>query len=324
MRNKKQKRNSPIATLIKNYVNKNSGKVSASREEIQRRFNWLDWKDQKKILTAFLDSGRSDREWAYGKVLDYWDESFMPKVKALWETYHEYKCSWSVIRYFPLEYIKEHISEFADERDYYFICLRLAKDNDYVIDRTKLTDRDYLAVLWHTGRTISDDEARDTLFSIIHDCCFADTFMPRLERVGEGRYDKVITPANYREVNLAIYYLLKLEKDNIVQQFEQWNDQVEEAINDSPEFKSIDRNDFFHDYEYDRRRVEIANLYAFQALDEKYKLPSDPTVKQIRQAMEENLEWSRIQREQPPHNHYQVSVPDFNNMDFDGEEPLPF
>lgn len=93
MRNKKQKRNSPIATLIKNYVNKNSGKVSVSREEIQRRFNWLDWKDQKRILTAFLDSGRSDREWAYGKVLDYWDESFMPKVKELWETYHEYKCS---------------------------------------------------------------------------------------------------------------------------------------------------------------------------------------------------------------------------------------
>ena len=324
MKYQRPKRNNPITKLIRNYVNKKSGKVSVSREEIKWRFDYLDWKDQKKILTAFMESGISDREWAYSKMLDNWDDSFQPKVKELWETYHEYKCSWSVIRYFPLEYIKEHISEFADERDYYFICLRLAKDNDYVIDRTKLTDRDYLAVLWHTGRIISDDEASDTLFSIIHDCCLADTFMPRLERVGEGRYDKVITPANYREVNLAIYYLLKLEKDNIVQQFEQWNDQVEEAINDSPEFKSIDRNDFFLDYEYDRRRVEIANLYAFQALDEKYKLPSDPTVKQMRQAMEQNLEWSRMQREQPLHNQYQTSAPDFNNMDFDGEEPLPF
>ena len=324
MKYQKPKRNNPITKLIRNYVNKKSGKVSVSREEIKWRFDYLDWKDQKKILTAFMESGISDREWAYSKMLDNWDDSFQPKVKELWETYHEYKCSWSVIRYFPLEYIKEHISEFADERDYYFICLRLAKDNDYIIDRTKLTDRDYLAVLWHTGRIISDDEASDTLFSIIHDCCLADTFMPRLERVGEGRYDKVITPANYREVNLAIYYLLKLEKDIIVQQFEQWNELVEDAINDSPEFKSIDRNDFFLDYEYDRRRVEIANLYAFQALNEKYKLPSDPTVKQMRQAMEQNLEWSRMQREQPPHNHHQVSVPDFNNMEFDGEEPLPF
>ena len=325
MKIKKPKRNTPIVTLIRNYVNKKSGKVSVSREEIKWRFDHLDWKDQKKILIAFLDSGISDREWAYSKMLDNWDESFLPKVKELWETYHEYKCSWSVIRYFPLNYIKEHIEEFTDERDYYFICLRLAKDKDYAIDRSKLSKKDYLAMLWHTGRTISDDDASDTLFGIIHDCCFADTFMSRLERVGEGRYDNVITPANFREVNLAIYYLLKLEKDNVVQQFEQWNEQVEDAINDSPEFKSIDRvRHFFLDYEYDRRRVEIANLYAFHALDERYKTSSDPTVEQMRQAMEQNLEWSRMQREQPPHNHHQVSVPDFNNMEFDGEEPLPF
>ena len=324
MKFQKPQRNTPIVTLIRNYVNKKSGKVSVSREEIKWRFDHLDWKDQKKILFAFMDSGVSDREWAYSKMLDNWDDSFQPKVKELWETYHEYKCSWSIIRYFPLEYIKENISEFTDERDYYFICLRLAKDKDYTIDRTKLTDKDYLAVLWHTGRTISDDEARDTLFSIIHNCCLADTFMPRLERVGEGRHDKVITPANYREVNLAIYYLLKLEKDGIVQQFEQWNEQVEDTINDSSEFKSIDRNDFFLDHEYDRRRVEIANLYAFQSLDEKYKLPSDPTVEQMRQAMEQNLEWSRMQREQPPHNHYQVSVSEFNDMESEGDDPLPF
>ena len=134
----------------------------------------------------------------------------------------------------------------------------------------------------------------------------------------------VITPANFREVNLAIYYLLKLEKDNVVQQFEQWNEQVEDAINNSPEFESIDRNDFFHDYEYDRRRVEIANLYAFQALDEKYKLPSDPTVEQMRQTMEQNLEWARMQREQPPHSHYQISEINFSDLEYDSEEQLPF
>ena len=309
MKFQKPKRNTPIVTLIRNYVNKKSGKVSVSREEIKWRFDHLDWKDQKKILIAFLDSGISDREW---------------EIKELWETYHEYKCSWSVIRYFPLEYIKEHIEEFTDERDYFFICLRLAKDKDYTIDLSKLSKRDYLAVLWHTDRTISDDEAHDTLFGIIHDCCFADTFIPRLERVGEGRYDNVITPANFREVNLAIYYLLKLGKDSVVQQFEHWNEQVEDAINDSPEFKSIDRNDYFHDFEYDRRRVEIANLYAYQALDEKYKLPSDPTIVQMRQTMEHNLEWARMQREQPSQTHYQVSEPDLSEMDNNGEDPMPF
>ena len=273
MKYQRRKRNTPIATLIRNYMNKKSGKVSESRGEIKWRFDYLDWKDQKKILIAFLDSCRSDREWAYSKLLDNRDETFEPKVKELLENYHEYKCSWSVIRYFPLEYIREHFEEFTDERDYYFICLRLALDKNYVIDRTKLSNRDYLAVLWHTARTISDEEASDTLFGIIRDCCFADTIMPRLERVGEGRYANVITPANYREVNLAIYYLQKLEKNSIVQQFEQWNEQVEDAIKDSPEFKSINRYDYFLDYEYDYRRVEIANLYAYKALDDRYKLP---------------------------------------------------
>ena len=69
-----KKRNTPIATLIKNYINKNSGKVSDSRNEIQRRFDYIDWKDQKKIVLAFLESGKTDRQWAYSKALDYWDK----------------------------------------------------------------------------------------------------------------------------------------------------------------------------------------------------------------------------------------------------------
>ena len=70
MRNKQPKRNVPIATLIRNYINKKSGKVSDSRDEIKKRFDGLDWRDQKKILAAFLESCTSDRGWAYGKLID--------------------------------------------------------------------------------------------------------------------------------------------------------------------------------------------------------------------------------------------------------------
>lgn len=94
MRICKKKRNAPIATVIRNYKDKNSGKVTTSRKEIQWRFDCLDWKDQKKIMAAFLESGKKDREWAYSQIFDNWDDSFIPKVKELWETYHEFKCSW--------------------------------------------------------------------------------------------------------------------------------------------------------------------------------------------------------------------------------------
>lgn len=324
MRYKRKKRNAPIATLIKNYVNKKSGKVSVSREEIKWRFDHLDWKDQKKILAAFLDSCLSDREWAYTKLLDYWDESFEPKVKELWETYHEYRCSWSVIRYFPLEYITAHMDEFTDERDYYFICLRLAKDKNHVIDRSKLSDIDYLALLYHTGRDISADEALDTLYRIVHHCCIKDTFLTRLERLGKGKYRDVVTPLNFHEVNLAFYYVVKLQQYEVAGLFRQWNKSVGDAIRNSPEFKAIDKNDMDSDYEYDRRRTLVANIYAFQALDDKYKLPSDPTVEQMRQTLEQSIECAKKRRAYD--DNYMPSALEtyFSNIENEGDDSLPF
>ena len=189
-------RNNPIATVIKNYLDKKSGKVTESREEIRRRFFGLDWKDQKRIMSAFLDAGKSDRDWAYSRLLDLWDDSFEQKVSDLWAKYHEFRCAWIIIRHFPLDYIKNNIYKFKADRDYYFICLRLAKDKNYVIDRTKLSKTDYLALLYHTEREITDDEARDYLFGIVHDYCLGDSLLRRLEHVGEGKRGNVITPAN--------------------------------------------------------------------------------------------------------------------------------
>ena len=269
MMNKQPKRNVPIATLIRNYINKKSGKVSDSRDEIKRRFDGLDWKDQKKILAAFLESCTSDREWAYGKLIDYWDDSFLPKVKELWETLREEKCSWSVIRYFPLDYIKEHLDDFQGERDYFFICLRLAQDKTYVIDRSKLSKVDYLAVLYHSDQSISCEDALDTLLGVVRDCCQKDAYLMRLERLGRGKYPSVITPANFREVNLAFYYVLQLQQYEAAAKFKDWNERVEEQIYHSPEFNAIDRKAYTYDFEYDKERVEVAYKYAIQALNEK-------------------------------------------------------
>ena len=323
MRNKPRKRNTPIATLIRNYTNKKSGKVSESREEIKWRFNALDWKDQKKILLAFLNSCMSDREWAYGKMLNYWDDSFIPKVKELWETYDEYKCSWSVIRYFPLDYIKEHISDFTDERDYFFICLRLAKDENFVIDRSKLSNTDYLALLYHTGRYVTCDDACDTLFSIVHDCCLNEAFFTKLERYDKCKYRNVITPMNFREVNLAFYYILKLQQYEATGQFRNWNLAVEEAIHNSPEFNAIDRNDFSFDFEYDQRRLEVARIYAFQALDDKYKKDSDPSMEEMRDAYEKNIEWPRLNNNLL-NGTMEYSILDILEAGVDGSDDIPF
>lgn len=57
------KHNTPAATLIRNYQNRKSGKVTVSRREILQRFNGMEWRHEKKILLAFINTSASDREW---------------------------------------------------------------------------------------------------------------------------------------------------------------------------------------------------------------------------------------------------------------------
>lgn len=270
---KTQKRNTPVATLIKNYVNKKSGKVAESRKEIQRRFEHLDWKDQKKIILAFLDSGKTDRQWIYSKLLYHWDKSFETKVKEVWDKYHEQMCSWSIIRHFPISYLKENMVSFTEERDYYFICLRLAEDPDYVIDRSKLRSIDYMSVLYHSGRTLSDEEAQNILFGIVHDFCVSRVLLYGLNN--KNSIQCAFDFSNYRNFDLARFYLFGMDKHETWWSFVSWNWEVRHTIDDSPEYHLIENLDF-SSFETQIRCISILKKYAYIALDDKYKSPSDP------------------------------------------------
>ena len=270
MKSKERKRNTPIATLIKNYINKKSGKVPESRKEIQRRFDYLDWKDQKKIMQAFLESGKADRLWAYTKLLDNWDKSFEPRIKELWEQSHEGIISWVVTHHFPTKYLSQNIDKFTDDRDYYFICLRLAEDKSYIIDRSKLSITDYLSVLYHTDRPLSDDEARDLLYKTVHDVCTEVFEYPQLSEYAYGGKDFVISPILFQNVNLAVYYLRKMDLTDVVHQFEIWNEGVQRAVFNSPEFKTILNTDLTQ-YDIEQAKAKVAKKYAYLALDDKYK-----------------------------------------------------
>ena len=270
MKSKERKRNTPVATLIKNYINKKSGKVPASRKEIQKRFDYLDWKDQKKIMQAFLESGKADRLWAYSKLIDNWDKSFEPRIKELWEQSHDGIISWVVIHHFPTEYLSQNIDKFTDDRDYYFICLRLAENKSFIIDRSKLSITDYLSVLYHTGRSLSDDEARDLLYKTVHDFCTEVFDYPQLSKFAYSGKDFVISPILFQNVNLAVYYLRKMNLTDVVHQFEIWNEGVRRAVFNSPEFKTILNTDLI-EYEIEEAKAKVAKKYAYLALDDKYK-----------------------------------------------------
>jgi len=280
-------RNNPIATVIRNYTNKKSGKVTDARNEIQRRFFGLDWKDQKRIMAAFLDSGISDRDWAYSRLLDLWDASFEPQVQVLWETYHEEKCAWVIIRHFPKEYLREHIDLFHEGRDYYFICRRLAEDSDFVIDKSKLSKTDYLMALSHAERHIDDDEATDTLYEIVRDIAFHWNPSMELSRDYTSHRREVMTASNFTNVSIALHYLEKMGNDDVVTAFRLWESRVRSIVSDCEEYKDLNREPI-SDYDYKEKLASIVQKYLYYALPKKYKIMTDEEYDKRAEASDES------------------------------------
>ena len=267
-------RNNPIATVIKNYMNKKSGKVTDSRNEIQRRFFGLDWKDQKKIMAAFLDSGISDRDWAYSRLLDLWDASFEPQVLKLWETYHEEKCAWVIIRHFPKEFIKNHVNTFDEGRDYYFICRRLVDDADFFIDKGRLSSTDYLMALSHGNRHIADEEATDILYSIVKVICFHWCASMELSRRFSPRRYEMMAATDFANISIALYYLEKMGNDNVVSEFHLWEKGVQASVQQGEEYKTLEKEPL-SDYDYREKLAALFQKQLFYNLPAKYKTMTD-------------------------------------------------
>ncbi len=167
----KRKHNGPISTAIKGFLDKEGGKVSASRKEIMKRYVGLDWRYQKQILYAFLESGMSDRDWAYRRLYADWDDCFIPVLQGLWEKYHEKQVSWLIIRFFPKEYLMREFDKLSEGRNYFFLCQRLADDKDFVVDRTKLSEADLLTMMYDSGETVTEDDVRYLFNLVIYKLC---------------------------------------------------------------------------------------------------------------------------------------------------------
>lgn len=261
MQNNK-KRNTPIATLIKNFVNKDSGKVSESRKEIRHRFPALDWKEQKKIISAFLDSCASDREWMYTRLFDYWDDCFAEQIKSLWEEYHEDKCAWVVIRFLPENYVKSQIDHFPGGRNYYFVCRRLAHNEDFQIERNKLSAIDYLSVIFYSGKNLSDDEATEIFYKIVCEECEKENMFIDMRHVGRGVFFAL---RDFAVISKALYYLESSNKTDVLETLEAWGENVVETIRLSEEYAALNKAPL-SDYEYNDRLKSIAKSYIADSL----------------------------------------------------------
>lgn len=271
---KPRKRNTPIATLLRNFVDKKSRKVIDSRREIQERFEHLDWKYQKKILIAFLASGKGDREWAAIQLTHYWDNSFEPIVKKMWEETGDRILKLPIIRYFPIDYLKSNKDRLGTGRSYYFLCLRLADEKDFVIDESRLREGDLLRVYCHSSRVLSREKATDLLYTMVYKLCTGK--YPK-----DGKYlwpaheDRgyMVSMLEIRLISDALYDLYRLKYYDVIRQFIEWHIISSIHLLSSDEFARlyVSGKDVL-DYESCRLKMTKKNYY--DHLAPKYK-PAD-------------------------------------------------
>ena len=219
-----KQRNTPITRLIRLYTDKRSKMVMESRCELKLRFACLDWKDQRKILRAFLDSGKADRQWAYTQLLTYWDETFKDVIQACWEQYKEDRCAWLIIRYFPTEYLWEHFETLRTGRNYYFLCKRLVKTPGFVPDPALLSRNDYLSLCLLGNRTLTDEEARTLIFRSLYDTFTAE----QTDEVFPVRRGEALSALHFKTIYITVARLKQLVQGTWLDEFMAWDARLQQ------------------------------------------------------------------------------------------------
>lgn len=259
--------NKPVATLIKRYVDKRSGHVQEAREELQRRFDHLDWSQQKKIVAAILSSSKTDRKWMYTHMLSWWDDCFAPQIKDNWEQYHEERCAWLIIRYFPKEYVMAELENFTGERDYFHVCSRFCRDEDFVIDDSKLSVRDRFVIHGLSKKPMDGDRCLDDIFTCLHETCVVS---PPFLDVNKKDRGEVLDALDIKYIYGMRKNMERMGLEDHVRRLTDWNRKVNQCILNSSDWQQLNAENLSDD-DYNSKRILIMLKYVYKNLDDKYK-----------------------------------------------------
>ena len=253
-------RNRPIRPVLKEYCEREKGKVVKARDEMHRRFDGLDWSVQKKILMAHLQSSPTDRKWALKILLRRWDKSFETLIQNIWEDYHCEQCAWVINRHFKKDYIMAHFDELSTGKSYFFLCLRFGNDSDFHIDKKRLEPLDCLFVYYRLGKTMNANEAcallNEITLNAIKNYWSTDLFIRQIE---VGRTTD-ISPTRIRTWGSAFYYITQMKIEPAVSQISKWCNDVTAIMMASDEWKHLQLMSL-NDQQYNRRAYLIALKY---------------------------------------------------------------
>lgn len=154
----------PIKQLMDKLQSGNNQERSDASVFLEMRFWGQSLPCQIQIIKVVLSAKSSYRRcWLDILQNNWWDDAILPDVEKAWLSYGEHECARVIIHRFPLEYVLMHQEELG-KADYQFLCMRLAKEEGFNIDKSRLSQIQYYQVLANTHIRLNDDEAESLLF----------------------------------------------------------------------------------------------------------------------------------------------------------------
>lgn len=160
-------KNEAISTLLGLYLNKKSKQVRYARKCLRERFDKQSYRDQNRILRAFLEGPAIDCDWA-GRVLrDTWRKEMTGRIKEAWSKSKRQMLAYVILRYLPNNYILQEQLPLAQIAGYQYVCARIGNEPEFEIDESRLSTPVFLYVMAKLGRTVDYDVMEKRIYDFL-------------------------------------------------------------------------------------------------------------------------------------------------------------
>lgn len=164
---RERRKNESISILLKLYLDKKSKRVVYARERLRDRFDKQSYREQNRILRAFLAGSVSDCDWAGIVLRDHWRKEMASLVDEVWKRTRNRTLSYVILRHFANNYILREQESLIEVAGYVHVCARVGNEPTFEMDESRLSTPDYLYVMARLGREVDMDEMEKRIYGFL-------------------------------------------------------------------------------------------------------------------------------------------------------------
>lgn len=234
-----------LDTLISWYVNRTKYKVRYAGVQLRKAFTGLPPVEQRKVGRVLLSGSKADVEWVCNRLDNkkyHWDKdwivswhpSYSDLLESAWVKYKSKYCGRLLIQFLDKSIVRKYLDDLlVDDKLYFNLCRRLVNEPWFPFDKERLARltsiNAYLSIMSRASELLTDEEARSLLYQWIG--TIAVEYKEKFSRANDKHVFWSDMTEEHRIINAwgfstALYYLLKMKKQNVIAEILAWDENV--------------------------------------------------------------------------------------------------